>query len=62
MPKKMQHFEMKGIQIMDIKKVVDERGFFAEAIRKDWSHLLLNDWISQANIWYQLPRNNKSMA
>jgi dTDP-4-dehydrorhamnose 3,5-epimerase len=55
MPKKMQGFEMEGIEVVDIKKIVDERGFFAEAIRKDWSHLLNEEWISQANISYSHP-------
>ena len=55
MPKKMQGFEMEGIEVVDIKKIVDERGFFAEAIRKDWSHLLPEEWISQANISYSYP-------
>ena len=51
----MQRFEMEGIQVVDVQKIVDERGFFAEAIRKDWSHLFGEKWISQANISYSYP-------
>ena len=55
MSEKMQYFEMEGVQVIDIQKIVDERGFFAEAIRKDWSHLFGEGWISQANISYSYP-------
>ena len=51
----MQHFEMEGVQVIDIQKIVDERGFFAEIVRKDWSHLFDEKWISQANISYSYP-------
>ncbi len=48
-------FELEGIQVVDIQKNVDERGFFAEAVRKDWPHLFGKEWISQANISYSYP-------
>jgi dTDP-4-dehydrorhamnose 3,5-epimerase len=48
-------FELEHIQVIDIQKTVDERGFFAEAIRRDWYHLFGEGWISQANISYSYP-------
>jgi dTDP-4-dehydrorhamnose 3,5-epimerase len=48
-------FEMEDIQVVDIQKIVDERGFFVEAIRRDWYHLFGDEWVSQANISYSHP-------
>jgi dTDP-4-dehydrorhamnose 3,5-epimerase len=48
-------FELDGIQVMDIKKNPDERGFFAEAARKDWLDLFGEKWISQANVSQTYP-------
>jgi dTDP-4-dehydrorhamnose 3,5-epimerase len=48
-------FEMADIQVVDIQKIVDERGFFAEAIRRDWHYLFGERWVSQANISYSHP-------
>jgi dTDP-4-dehydrorhamnose 3,5-epimerase len=50
-----QRFELDGIQVMDIKKNPDERGFFAEAARKDWLDLFGEKWISQANVSQTYP-------
>ena len=50
-----QRFELDGIQVMDIKKNPDERGFFAEAARKDWLDLFGEKWISQANLSQSYP-------
>lgn len=44
-----------GVQVFDIKKLPDERGFFAEGIRADWSDLLDSDTIVQANISLSYP-------
>jgi dTDP-4-dehydrorhamnose 3,5-epimerase len=56
MQPQIQRFELEGIQLIDIKKFPDERGFFAESIRKDWSDLFENDeWISQANLSLSYP-------
>jgi dTDP-4-dehydrorhamnose 3,5-epimerase len=44
------NFELEGIRVLDITKNPDERGFFAEAIRKDWSDFFGQEWISQANL------------
>lgn len=52
---KIQQFELEGIQVIDIKKNPDERGFFTEAARKDWTHLFGEQWISQANLSSSYP-------
>jgi dTDP-4-dehydrorhamnose 3,5-epimerase len=50
-----QRFELDDIQVIDIKKNPDERGFFAEAARKDWLDLFGEKWISQANLSQSYP-------
>lgn len=49
------NFELEGIKILDITKTPDERGFFAEAIRKDSLDLFGQQWISQANLSRSYP-------
>jgi dTDP-4-dehydrorhamnose 3,5-epimerase len=44
-----------GVRIVDLKKSIDERGFFAEIIRQDWKDLLENDSIVQANLSFSYP-------
>jgi dTDP-4-dehydrorhamnose 3,5-epimerase len=44
-----------GVRNYDLKKYVDERGFFAEIIRQDWKDLLEDDSIVQANLSYSYP-------
>ena len=39
-----------GIQIRSLKKLVDDRGFFMEALRADWEDLLGEDVAVQANL------------
>jgi dTDP-4-dehydrorhamnose 3,5-epimerase len=39
-----------GIQIRPLKKLIDDRGFFMEALRADWQDLLGDDTIVQANL------------
>jgi len=39
-----------GVKISDIKKMPDERGFFAEIFREDWRELTGGDKIVQANL------------
>ena len=51
----IQEFELEGVKVIDIKKNPDERGFFAEAARKDWSDLFGEQWISQANLSQSYP-------
>lgn len=44
-----------GITIKLIKRISDERGFFAEIMRKDWKNLFGNDTIAQANLSHTFP-------
>src|SRR6267143_1644848 len=44
-----------GVRIQDIKKIVDERGFFGEIMRQDWKDLLGDDSIGQANLSLSYP-------
>ena len=44
-----------GITIKPIKRFPDERGFFAEVMRKDWKELFTEDTVAQANLSYTYP-------
>jgi dTDP-4-dehydrorhamnose 3,5-epimerase len=44
-----------GIKIYELKKNVDERGFFGEIFRTDWTELLQGDEIVQANLSVSFP-------
>jgi dTDP-4-dehydrorhamnose 3,5-epimerase len=44
-----------GVTTLDLKKNVDERGFFAEIMRQDWKDLLDDDSIVQANLSLSYP-------
>lgn len=44
-----------GVRTLDIKKLPDERGFFAEGMRADWTDFLEGDSIVQANISVSYP-------
>jgi dTDP-4-dehydrorhamnose 3,5-epimerase len=46
---------IEGIIIKEIKKFVDERGFFSELLRKDWDNLILKEEIVQLNLSYSYP-------
>ncbi|MBD3196262.1 MAG: dTDP-4-dehydrorhamnose 3,5-epimerase [Candidatus Lokiarchaeota archaeon] len=46
---------IEGIEIKDLKKFVDERGFFTELLREDWSDALRGDNIVQFNLSYSYP-------
>lgn len=43
------------VKVYDLKKLPDERGFFAELVRQDWDELLRGDKIVQANISMSYP-------
>ena len=51
----MKEHPLKGVKAYELKILPDERGFFAEALRKDWKELLEDEWITQANISYSYP-------
>jgi dTDP-4-dehydrorhamnose 3,5-epimerase len=44
-----------GVKVQDLRKNIDERGFFAEILRDDWAELLSDDKIVQANLSYSYP-------
>jgi len=44
-----------GVKIYDIKKNVDERGFFAELLRLDWRSFVEDDNIMQVNLSMSYP-------
>ena len=44
-----------GVRSFDLKKLPDERGFFAEALRTDWPELLQGDAIAQTNLSMSYP-------
>ncbi len=44
-----------GVKVHDLRKNVDERGFFAEIMREDWKDLLVEDKIVQANLSFSYP-------
>jgi dTDP-4-dehydrorhamnose 3,5-epimerase len=44
-----------GVKVYELKKLPDERGFFAELLRRDWKDLLGDEWVVQANLSYSYP-------
>jgi dTDP-4-dehydrorhamnose 3,5-epimerase len=55
MQTQVQRFELEGVQVRDINKMPDERGFFAEVTRKDWVDMFGQEWASQANLSLSYP-------
>ena len=47
---------IQGIKILDLTKNVDERGFFTELLREDWSEVMEGDKIVQFNLSYSYPQ------
>lgn len=45
-----------GVRTYDLRILPDERGFFAEALRKDWEQLVEEDQIVQINISVSYPQ------
>ncbi len=50
----MKEYPLEGIRTYELNLIPDERGFFAEAIRQDWSEFI-DEWISQSNLSYSFP-------
>jgi len=46
---------LEGVRIYELKKIPDERGFFADLLRRDWKEILGDEWIVQANLSYSYP-------
>ncbi|MDH5389915.1 MAG: dTDP-4-dehydrorhamnose 3,5-epimerase family protein [Candidatus Bathyarchaeota archaeon] len=51
----MKEHPLKGVKTYELNILPDERGFFAEALRKNWKELLEDEWVTQANISYSYP-------
>ena len=51
----MKEYALKGVRTEEINVIPDERGSFAEALRRDQEELLEGDWIEQANISLSYP-------
>jgi len=46
---------LQGIRIKAIRRFPDERGFFTEVMRKDWTDLFGEDSVAQANLSFTFP-------
>ncbi len=46
---------LNGVKIKKIDRIIDERGYFTEVMRKDWSDLFGEDTIVQANHSFSYP-------
>ena len=46
---------LQGIKIRPIRRFPDERGFFSEVMRKDWTDLFGEDTVAQANLSFTYP-------
>jgi len=46
---------LQGIKIKALERIVDERGFFTELMRKDWTDLFAEDKIAQINHSFTYP-------
>ena len=44
-----------GVKVYEIKKIPDERGFFAELLRLDWESFVEDDSIMQVNLSMSYP-------
>ena len=51
----VREYELPGVRTYDLKIFPDERGFFSEALRKDWKELVGEDEIVQINVSYSYP-------
>ena len=50
----MKEYPLEGVRTYDINILPDERGYFAEALRQDWSDFI-NEPVVQANLSYSYP-------
>lgn len=46
---------IEGVIVKEIKKFIDDRGYFSELVRTDWSELIQNDRIVQVNLSHSYP-------
>jgi len=51
----VREYPLEGVKVYELRVLLDDRGFFAEALRQDWSELLNGEWIVQVNVSYSYP-------
>ena len=51
----MKEYSLKGVKTHELRILSDERGFFTEALRQDWTEFLEDESIIQTNISYSYP-------
>jgi dTDP-4-dehydrorhamnose 3,5-epimerase len=51
----VKEYPLNGVKTFDVNKIPDERGFFAEILRKDWKEFFEDKWTEQANLSYSYP-------
>lgn len=51
----VREYDLPGVKTYDLKVIPDDRGFFSEAIRKDWKEFTGGDEIVQANVSFSYP-------
>ena len=50
----MKEYPLEGVRVKELNLFPDERGFFAEVLRRDWADLV-DEWIAQANLSFSYP-------
>tara|TARA_B100000315_G_C14390110_1_gene501505 strand:- start:51 stop:569 length:519 start_codon:yes stop_codon:yes gene_type:complete len=50
-----EYSDLSGVKVHALGLFPDERGFFSEAIRRDWKEFVVEDEIAQANISFSHP-------
>ncbi len=51
----VREYDLPGVKTYDLKLFPDERGFFSEALRTDWTKLKEDDQIVQVNVSFSYP-------
>jgi len=51
----VKEYDLPGVRSCDLRILPDERGFFYEALRKDWTDLIEDDQIIQINTSFSYP-------
>jgi dTDP-4-dehydrorhamnose 3,5-epimerase len=52
----LKEYALEGVKTYEIKMLPDERGFFSEALRTDWTEFLEDEQIEQINLSYSFPK------
>ena len=50
----IKEFPLEGVKTYDLNIIPDDRGFFSEAFRQNWSEFV-DEWVSQVNLSYSYP-------